>query len=63
MKARVYIETSVISYLAARPSRDLLQAARQQLSRDWWESRRSNFDVFVSEIVLCTPDELMGVQR
>ena len=31
---RVYLETSIISYLAARPSRDLVTAARQQLARD-----------------------------
>ena len=52
MKSKVYIETTIPSCLAARPSRDLLIAAHQQLTRDWWESRRSAFDLYVSEPVL-----------
>lgn len=39
----VYIETSVISYLVADPSRDLVTAANQQVTRDWWQRRRANF--------------------
>jgi len=49
---RVYLETSVISYLVARPTRDLVTAARQELTREWWERRRSTFDVYISEVVL-----------
>ena len=49
MKAKVYIETTIPSYLVARPSRDLLIAAHQQLTRDWWELRRPAFDLYVSE--------------
>jgi hypothetical protein len=41
MKPRVYIETSVISYLSARPSRDLIVAAHQQISVEWWQTRDS----------------------
>lgn len=52
MKAKVYIETTIPSYLVARPSRDLLIAAHQQLTRDWWESRGPQFDLYVSEPVL-----------
>ena len=52
MKAKVYIETTIPSYLVARPSRDLLIAAHQQLTRDWWELRRPAFDLYVSEPVL-----------
>ena len=52
MKPKVYIETTIPSYLAARPSRDLLIAAHQQLTRDWWESRRPAFDLYISEAVL-----------
>ena len=52
MPPRVYVETSVISYLAARPSRDLITAARQQLTHEWWHGRRSQFDVYVSQLVL-----------
>ena len=52
MKPRLYIETTVVSYLTARPSRDLLQAARQQITTDWWTSRRPAFDGYVSQIVI-----------
>ena len=52
MKKSVYIETSVISYLAARPSRDLLASARQQMTVTWWQERRHAFALHVSELVL-----------
>lgn len=52
MKAKLYVETTIPSYLVARPSRDLLIAAHQQLTRDWWESRAPAFDLYVSELVL-----------
>jgi len=48
----VYLETSIISYLAARPSRDLVVAARQQITHQWWNGRRRDFEFFVSELVL-----------
>jgi len=48
MKQKVYLETSIISYLAARPSRDIIIAAHQELTNEWWENRRKRFDVFVS---------------
>jgi hypothetical protein len=49
---RVYLETTVISYLTARPSRTVVGAAHQQLTIDWWEQRRHEFDLVVSELVL-----------
>ena len=52
MPRKVYVETTVISYLAARPSRDLIVAARQQLTHTWWRDRRPSFDVYVSQLVL-----------
>ena len=52
MKARVYIETSVVSYLTARPSRDVVSAGHQQISLDWWERRRSGFDLVASFLVV-----------
>lgn len=52
MIKRVYIETTIPSYLAARPSRDLLQAARQQITHTWWSNERQKYDLCVSEIVL-----------
>ena len=52
MKPKVYIETSVISYLTSRPSENLIVAARQQITRNWWESRRGGYELFVSELVV-----------
>jgi len=51
MKPRVYIETSVISYLASEPSRDLIVAAHQQITRDWWRLRRGDHELYVSTLV------------
>ena len=48
----VYIETSIVSYLAARPSRDLLTAACQQITAEWWQDRRHLYDLFTSELVI-----------
>jgi hypothetical protein len=52
MRRRVYLETTIISYLTARPSRTVIGAAHQQITVDWWERRRQDFDVVVSELVL-----------
>lgn len=52
MGSSVYIETTIISYLAARPSRDLIMAARQQLTHERWGRRRPVFEVYVSELVI-----------
>lgn len=52
MKPSLYLETSVISYLAARPSRNIVTAARQKLTIEWWKHRRKGFDVFISPLVL-----------
>ena len=50
-KPRAYVETSVISYLTAQPSRDLVLAAHQEVTREWW-SGRERFELLVSEAVL-----------
>ena len=50
-KAAVYIKTSVVSYLTATPSRDLITAAHQQLTHAWWGSR-DHFDLYVSDAVV-----------
>ena len=52
MAKRVYIETTIPSYLAAWPSRDLVQAAHQQITHEWWNNERQNFDLCISQIVL-----------
>jgi predicted nucleic acid-binding protein len=52
MKPKVYLETSVISYLASRPSRDLIVAANQQSTQEWWEKRLARVDVYISQVVV-----------
>jgi predicted nucleic acid-binding protein len=49
---KAYIETSVIGYLTARPSRDLLVAACQQATQEWWEHQAGRFDLYVSILVV-----------
>lgn len=51
MKRKVYLETSVISYLTARPSKTIIGAAHQQITLAWWDFREQ-YDLFVSESVL-----------
>jgi predicted nucleic acid-binding protein len=51
MAALVYLETSIISYLTAWPSRDVIVAGRQRLTHEWWLRRRTSFEVVVSELV------------
>lgn len=52
MKPRVYLETTVISYLTARRSRDVVQVAHQEITQQWWETRRHDFDLYVSQVVV-----------
>ena len=52
MKPKVYIETTIPSYLTAWPSRDLVTAAHQQITREWWQTRRQDFDLFTAQIVI-----------
>jgi hypothetical protein len=48
----VYLETSFISYLVARPSRDVIVAGHQQTTHDWWANRQSEFKCSVSQVVI-----------
>ena len=48
----VYLETSFISYLVARPSRDIIVAGHQQTTQEWWDARRSQFECSVSQVVI-----------
>jgi hypothetical protein len=52
--ARVYLESSFISYLTAAPreSRDPIAAAHQQITIEWWSRRRADFDLVVSQVVV-----------
>jgi hypothetical protein len=52
MKPRVYIETSIPSYLTARQSNDLRAMANQNTTIEWWENRKPEFDIYISEFVV-----------
>jgi predicted nucleic acid-binding protein len=56
MSETVYIETSIVGYLTARSTKSLIIAANAETTRDWWESRRSAFTLYISQVVL---DEVM----
>jgi hypothetical protein len=66
MHSKLHMGTTIPSYLVGRPSRDLLVAAHQAITRHWWESRRTNFDLYVSELVVQevrAGDSLLADQR
>jgi hypothetical protein len=51
MSETVYIETSILGYLTARPSRDLVVAANMEVTKDWWNVRRNDFQLYSSQAV------------
>jgi len=52
MSETVYIETSILGYLTARSTKNLVLAANIEVTRDWWQLRRSTFDLYISQVVL-----------
>jgi len=52
MKQRVYIETTIVSYLTAMPSRDLILRAHQDVTREWWNEKRGLYELYTSQFVL-----------
>lgn len=52
MSETVYIETSILGYLTARPSRDIVVSANIQITREWWDTRRSDFQLYSSQAVV-----------
>jgi len=52
MPKTVYVESTIPSYLVARPSRDLLQYARQKITQEWWSGHRHEFELRISQIVV-----------
>jgi hypothetical protein len=48
----VYVETTIFSYLVARPSQSVRLAAHQEIMREWWVKRRGDFDLFTSQVVM-----------
>ena len=60
MKPKVLLETTIPSLLTAWPSRDLIIAADQQVTRTWWENQRGNYDLMVSTLLtVCCENLLM----
>ena len=51
-KKTVYIETSIVSYLTARPTSDLLVAAWQKTTVDWWDTQRKRLDLYTSDVTI-----------
>jgi predicted nucleic acid-binding protein len=51
-REKVYIETTIVSYYTGRPSRDLVIAGRQEVTRETWELIAGTFDRYISELVL-----------
>jgi len=52
MKPKLYLETTMPSYLTSRPSRDLIIAGHQQITREWWGRREKQFDIYLSQLVI-----------
>ena len=52
MRPTAYIETSVVSYLTARPSRDMVVAAYQEITREWWRNAPDRFELVASQLVI-----------
>ena len=63
---RIYIESTIPSYVVARPARDLIQAGHQQTTKDWWDLKREQHELFTSQVVLdeiASGDKEMARQR
>jgi hypothetical protein len=52
LRATVYIETTIPSYLTAIPSRDIFQLVRQSITRQWWETKRQDYDIVTSDFTV-----------
>jgi hypothetical protein len=66
MSETVYIETSILGYLTARSTKNLILAANMEITKDWWEFRRNAFILYTSEAVLdevAQGDVEIGAQR
>ncbi len=66
MKPKLYLESTIPSYLVARPSRDVILAGQQKCTRDWWSKRAAHFEIFVSDTVtveIATGETAMAIKR
>ncbi len=52
MRKTIYVETSIISYLTAQPSRDLRAAAWQQITTQWWQQERIKYELYTSALAI-----------
>lgn len=52
MQPKAYIETTIVSYLTAQPSRDVILAAHQQITDQWWHERRARFELYTAQPVV-----------
>jgi hypothetical protein len=62
----VYIETSIAGYLTARPSNNLILMANAEITREWWNTHRAQFDLYISQVVLnevAKGDPEIAIQR
>ncbi|MGC8553793.1 MAG: type II toxin-antitoxin system VapC family toxin, partial [Phycisphaerae bacterium] len=57
LRPRVYLETTIISYLAALPRRDMVVAAHHRITREWWMQQRDKFRLFVSTLVVAEAEK------
>ncbi|MFA7235338.1 MAG: hypothetical protein WC058_00620 [Phycisphaeraceae bacterium] len=48
----VYVETTIVSYVTGKPSRDVIVRGNQEVTRQWWETRRARYRLFVSAFVI-----------
>jgi hypothetical protein len=51
MRPKLYLETTIPSYLVASSSRDLIVAAHQQITNEWWANKKDDFDIYISQFV------------
>ncbi len=67
MKKRIYIETTVVSYLTARPSRDIVIAGHQDATREVWPQLSAKYETYISALVFQeaekSPEELLEVDK
>lgn len=63
---KVYLETTIPSYLAAEPSRDVIVLAHQELTRQWWQNEKNRFELYTSNVVfeeISQGNELSSIRR
>jgi predicted nucleic acid-binding protein len=52
VKETVYIETSILGYLTARETQNKIISANMEITQTWWENRRSDFSLYISQVVI-----------